>query len=141
MNSIGNDDKVVRARQAELAWHDSFYAANTAHVYPDSLDDFRKAFVRHHLTPFCDGGGSWWTDARKEMIDAIGDVRGKRTLDYGCGLGLLGIYLSSSGADVCGFDLSSTAIDVARDAAIKYALPARFDQMDAAEMAYPDDSF
>ena len=65
---------------------------------------FASFFVHHHLTPFCDGGGSWWTDARREMVDAIGDVRGKRVLDYACGFGMLGVYLSSSGADVCGFE-------------------------------------
>ena len=40
------------------------------------------------------------------MIDALGDVRGKRILDYGCGYGMLGIYLASCGAEVWGFDLS-----------------------------------
>lgn len=102
---------------------------------------FASFFVHHHLTPFCDGGGSWWTDARREMVDAIGDVRGKRVLDYACGFGMLGVYLSSSGADVCGFDLSSSAVEVAKEAALKYGLPAKFEQMDATDLTYPNGHF
>lgn len=140
MNRVQNNDDPVYSRKAELVWHNAFYA-NTRQVYPDSLEDFRRFFVRHHLTPFCDGGGSWWTDARQEMVNGIGDVRGKRVLDYGCGVGMLGIYLSSCGAEVWGFDLSSTAIEIARETALKYAQHARFEQMDAAELTYLDNFF
>ena len=141
MTSVPSGDELVRAKAAEHAWHDKFYSANARYVYPDSLEEFRKFFVRHHLTPFCDGGGSWWTDARREMVDAIGNVRGKRVLDYACGFGMLGVYLSSSGADVCGFDLSSSAVEVAKEAALKYGLPAKFEQMDATDLAYPNGHF
>lgn len=140
-NRAPSDDSLARMKESEFEWHNAFYAAHAPHLYPDSLEEFRRFFVRDHLTPFCDGGGSWWTDARKEMIDALGDVRGKRVLDYGCGYGMLGIYLSFCGAEVWGFDLSSAAIEVAKAAALKYALPAQFEQMDATELSYPDNFF
>jgi 2-polyprenyl-3-methyl-5-hydroxy-6-metoxy-1,4-benzoquinol methylase len=141
MTNVPHGDDLVRAKAAEHAWHDKFYAANARCVYPDSLEEFRSFFARHHLTPFCDGGGSWWADARREMVDALGDVRGKRVLDYACGFGMLGMYLSSSGAEVCGFDLSSAAVEVAKEAALKYGLSAKFEQMDATEPTYPDEYF
>ncbi len=141
MNRAPSNENLVQTRDAELAWHDAFYAGHAASVYPGSLEEFRRVFVRDHLTPFCDGGGSWWTDARKEMIDSLGDLQGKRILDYGCGYGMLGMYLGSCGAEVWGFDFSSAAIEAAKAAALKYELPAHFQQMDAAALLYPDDSF
>lgn len=140
-NRVPSDEDLLRTKEAELAWHDSFYAVHAAQTYPDSLEEFRRFFVRDHLTPFCDGGGSWWTDARKEMIDALGDVSGKRILDYGCGYGMLGMYLGSCGAEVWGFDLSSAAAEVAKEAALRYGLRAQFEPMDATELSYPDDFF
>ena len=128
-------------KQEERAWHDAYYNTYALSVFPNTLEEFRQVFTRSQLSPFCEGGWSWWGDARQEALDFVGDVRGLRVLDYGCGYGGLGIYLSQCGAQVSGFDLSGPAIETANSAAQRYGLAAQFAQMDAEELRYPDGSF
>ena len=75
------------------------------------------------------------------MMRLIGNVSGLRVLDYGCGSGQLGIYLSMLGAEVSGFDLSPKGIEVANWAAQKYGLQCSFRAMDAEGLEYPAESF
>ncbi|HEY4931190.1 MAG TPA: class I SAM-dependent methyltransferase [Terriglobales bacterium] len=128
-------------KQAEREWHDAFFQAHAALAHPETLEDFQKLFQLVELTPFCDGGWNWWADLRSDALDAIGEVRGLRVLDYGCGFGRLGLYMSLCGAQVLGFDLSSAAIEAANQAAHRYGLSAQFEQMDAEELRYADASF
>ena len=131
----------MTVKAAEQLWHDNFYRAHPfAAYYPDPVD-FQEHFRRAHLTPFYEGGWSWWGDARKEMMAMLGDVRGKRVLDYGCGSGNLGIYLALQGARVSGFDLSPEGIKVAQRGAAQYGLGADFQVMDAEALTYSDESF
>lgn len=51
---------------------------------------------------------------RRLMLDLIGDVRGKRVLEVGCGDGALAVELAKRGADVTGVDASERMIDAAR---------------------------
>lgn len=134
-------DSSTSTKEAERKWHDDFYRSHAKGEYPESLLEFREKFRRVELTPFCDGGWSWWADPRREALDQIGEVRGLRILDYGCGLGTLGMYLSSCGGHVWGFDLSHEATDTANDAAQRYWLSAKFETMDAENLSYPDDFF
>jgi len=46
-------------------------------------------------------------------IDALGDVRGKKILDVGCGSGLYSIYFARAGAEVAGIDFSENMIALA----------------------------
>jgi len=71
----------------------------------------------------------------------LGEVRGQRILDYGCGSGNLGIYLALQGAQVSGFDLSPEGIKIAQRGAEQYGLNAKFEVMDAESLSYPDQSF
>ncbi len=48
------------------------------------------------------------------MAEFLGDLNGRRILEYGCGLGQLSVVLARSGALVTTFDLSEASIDVAR---------------------------
>jgi 2-polyprenyl-3-methyl-5-hydroxy-6-metoxy-1,4-benzoquinol methylase len=139
---LAPDDKTVeRIKQTERAWHDSVYGTHAEYAYPDTPEDFEKIFVKGQISCFCDGGWSWWGDARREALDVVGDVSGLRVLDYGCGYGGLGLYLSRRGAQVWGFDLSAPAVETANKAAQRYGLPAEFAQMDAADLTYPDQFF
>jgi 2-polyprenyl-3-methyl-5-hydroxy-6-metoxy-1,4-benzoquinol methylase len=128
-------------KQAERDWHDAFFTAHASMAHPETLEDFRRLFQLVELTPFCDGGWNWWADLRREALATIGDVRGLRVLDYGCGFGRLGMYMSLCGAQVYGFDLSGAAIETANLAARRYGLSAQFEQMDAEELRYADASF
>src|SRR5690242_11678497 len=46
------------------------------------------------------------------VAEFLGDVRGERVLEYGCGLGVISTLLAKSGAAVTSFDLSRTSIAV-----------------------------
>jgi 2-polyprenyl-3-methyl-5-hydroxy-6-metoxy-1,4-benzoquinol methylase len=140
---VGKDVKISpnSTKEAERKWHDDFYRSHAKGEYPESLAEFREKFRRVELTPFCEGGWSWWADPRREALDQIGEVRGLRILDYGCGFGALGMYLSSCGGHVWGFDLSHEATDIANETARRYGLSAKFEPMDAENLTYPDDFF
>lgn len=49
------------------------------------------------------------------LLDLLGDVGGRATLDAGCGEGFLARILAARGASVTGIDLSSRLIAVARE--------------------------
>ncbi|MGY5883412.1 class I SAM-dependent methyltransferase [Modestobacter lacusdianchii] len=52
---------------------------------------------------------------RPAMLDLLGDVRGRRVLDAGCGSGPLAAELRARGAVVTGFDSSAVMVDLARE--------------------------
>jgi 2-polyprenyl-3-methyl-5-hydroxy-6-metoxy-1,4-benzoquinol methylase len=141
MKFAPDENTVERIKHSERTWHDSHYRMHAEYAYPETLEDFERIFVKGQISCFCDGGRSWWGDARREAISAVGGVRGLRVLDYGCGYGGLGLYLSLKGAQVWGFDLSLPAVDTANNAAQRYGLSAQFAQMDAAALTYPDEGF
>src|SRR5208283_3573807 len=78
-------DSLKAAKEAEREWHDAYYRIHAHEDYPHTLAEFRERFKRVELTDFCDGGWNWWADPRREALEAIGEVRGLRVLDYGCG--------------------------------------------------------
>ena len=55
---------------------------------------------------------------RRLILDLLGDIRGLRVLDIGCGDGSLAIELHRRGAIVTGIDRSSAMIDAAKAAAL-----------------------
>jgi ubiquinone/menaquinone biosynthesis C-methylase UbiE len=50
----------------------------------------------------------------KPLLDGLGDIRGLRVLDLGCGIGDLTMMLLDRGADVTALDISPGMVDVAR---------------------------
>jgi SAM-dependent methyltransferase len=48
------------------------------------------------------------------VAEFLGDLRGKRVVEYGCGLGRLTVLLALSGAEVAAFDLSEASVEVAK---------------------------
>lgn len=48
------------------------------------------------------------------IAEFLGDLHGKRVIEYGCGLGKLTVLLARSGADVTAVDLSEQSIEAAR---------------------------
>jgi 2-polyprenyl-3-methyl-5-hydroxy-6-metoxy-1,4-benzoquinol methylase len=136
-----NEHELEELKVVEQAWHDAQYESFAGHAFPDDFADFQERYVKGQISRFCDGGRSWWGDARREALEAVGDVKGLRILDYGCGFGGLALYLSGQGAHAWGFDLSRPAVEAANQAAQRYGLPAQFEQMDAAALTYPDEYF
>jgi SAM-dependent methyltransferase len=63
---------------------------------------------------------------RRLILDLLGDVRGKRVLDVGCGDGDLAVELARRGATVVGLDASPTMIAAARARAAQAGQPVAF---------------
>jgi SAM-dependent methyltransferase len=71
----------------------------------------------------------------------LGDLNGKRTLDYGCGHGMASVVMARHGARVTGFDLSPGYVDEARRRAIANEVDASFVTANAEELPFADESF
>lgn len=54
---------------------------------------------------------------------AIGDIKGKRILDIGCGTGMLTSKLAAAGAKVTGVDVSASMLEMAKKRAAALSLP------------------
>jgi SAM-dependent methyltransferase len=63
---------------------------------------------------------------RRLILDLLGDVRGKRVLDVGCGDGDLAVALAGRGATVVGLDPSTAMLAAARERAERAAQPVSF---------------
>lgn len=128
---------------AEREFHDQIYAQSPVEHLPATAGEFMEFYRRVHLTPFYEGGWSYWSDARAETFCLMGEVRGKRVLDFGCGAGQAGVYLALHGAEVWGFDLAPIGVQRAQELAERYRVAerARFECMDAAALRYPAEFF
>src|SRR5919204_2317223 len=128
---------------AEREFHDQIYAQSPVEHLPATADEFMEFYRRVHLTPFYEGGWSYWGDARAETFKLLGDVRGKSVLDFGCGSGQAGVYLALKGAEVWGFDLAPIGVQRAQQLAERYGVSpkARFECIDASALTYPGEFF
>ncbi len=66
---------------------------------------------------------------------------GSRMLDVGCGSGQTALPAARAGIDVTGVDIAANWVEYARARAASEGLNARFDEGDAEELPYPDESF
>jgi SAM-dependent methyltransferase len=73
----------------------------------------------------------------------LGDLRGRRVVEYGCGLGRFSVLLARAGASVSAFDISERSVEVARDRATSLGVADRIDFRVAAgeDLPYEDASF
>ncbi len=54
------------------------------------------------------------------ILSSLGDIRGKKILDIGCGAGEAAVYFAKKGADVTAIDISERMLDVAKGLAKRY---------------------
>jgi SAM-dependent methyltransferase len=66
---------------------------------------------------------------------------GDRLLDVACGSGQLALLAARAGAHVTGVDIATNSIEAARARAGADGIAARFDEGDAEELPYADESF
>lgn len=79
----------------------------------------------------------------KQLVDYLGDVKGKKVLNLGCGLGEEAVYLAKLGANVVAIDISKGMIDATKKLAKKYKVEKKitYHQMDAEKLTFKDNSF
>ncbi len=75
--------------------------------------------------------------------DFLGDISGKKVLEYGCGLGAISVLLAKSGARVTAFDLSSASVAVAHKRSMSNDVETKVDAVVAngERLPYADESF
>ncbi len=74
--------------------------------------------------------------APERELRLLGDVRGKRVLDLGCGTGQAAIALARQGATVIAVDASADQIDVARERAARAEVRIEWHRGDLADLAF-----
>lgn len=72
-----------------------------------------------------------------DLFEMMGDIRGKKVLDLGCGTGRMAEYLRKFGAEVVGIDISEKMLEIAR----KKVGSATFVQGDVEDLPFEDESF
>ncbi len=115
---------------AERAFHDR-QARQRLAAYaerPDRLVFADAAYLDHE---------SWIRPA----FEHLGDVRGQRVLDYGCGHGMAAVVLARRGARVIGFDLSPGYLAEARRRASANGVTIDFVQADGERLPFAPASF
>ena len=80
-------------------------------------------------------------DFRQVMASELGDLRGKRVLDFGCGMGEESMYLASMGALVTAIDISEVGVDLALQRSEFNCLPIETLVTDCLHSGLPDASF
>ena len=77
----------------------------------------------------------------RPAFERLGEMRGKRVLDYGCGHGMASVVLARRGAIVTGFDLSGRYVEEARRRAVANEVEASFVQANAETLPFEEASF
>jgi ubiquinone/menaquinone biosynthesis C-methylase UbiE len=77
----------------------------------------------------------------RPAFDRLGEVAGKRVLDFGCGHGMAAVVLARKGAKVTGFDLSSGYIGEAHRRALANQVDVDFVQANGERLPFADQSF
>ncbi len=78
---------------------------------------------------------------RRLILDLLGDVRGRRVLDVGCGDGELAVELAKRGAHVAGIDAAPSMIDAAQQRAASAEADVDFRIAPAQEIPFPREQF
>jgi ubiquinone/menaquinone biosynthesis C-methylase UbiE len=97
---------------------------NEISPYYQAEHDIPTGFV--HYGPHC---------PNEDKLQLIGDVRGKRVLEVGCGGGQCSIAFAKRGAVVTGVDLSDAQIAYARESAQREGVQATFHQCSAEDLS------
>jgi len=77
----------------------------------------------------------------KSFVDRMGIKPGARVLDVACGTGNTAIPAAKSGAKVTGVDIATNLLAQAKQRAANEKLNIRFEEGDAEELPYADESF
>lgn len=115
---------------SEREFHDrqSGQRAETFARHPDRLRFADTTYLSHE---------TWIEPAFRRL----GDVRGLRVLDFGCGHGMAAVVLARRGARVTAFDLSFGYLDEARQRARANGVAVHFVLADGNRLPFADHSF
>lgn len=75
------------------------------------------------------------------VLEQLGDLKGRRVLELGCGAGEGSVYFAIQGAQAIATDISSGMVAVVDRVAEKYGVRVQAHRMTAETIEYPDQSF
>jgi ubiquinone/menaquinone biosynthesis C-methylase UbiE len=75
------------------------------------------------------------------ILSQLGDIRGKRLLDLGCGAGENSVYFALQGADCLATDYSPGMVEVALQLAQRHGVRVEGKTVNAMALDFPDSSF
>lgn len=75
------------------------------------------------------------------VVEQLGDLKGKRVLELGCGAGEGSVYFATKGANAVATDISTGMVAVVHRVAEKYGVKVAAHRMTAEVIDYPDASF
>ena len=115
------DEQAFHDRQAQSRWTD-------LRACPDDLIVRDDEYLEHE---------PWIRPA----LDALGDLRGRRILDFGCGHGMAAVVLARRGARVTAFDLSGGYVFEASALAVANGVNIAFVQANGEQLPFADETF
>jgi SAM-dependent methyltransferase len=83
----------------------------------EAIKQYGKSFKAYHNWRTKESPQGWFYNDYLEIPavnDLLGDIRGKKVLDFGCGTGIYAKALVKKGAEVKGFDISEDMFSIAR---------------------------
>ena len=75
------------------------------------------------------------------ILERLGDIRGKKILELGCGAGEASVYFAKQGASVTATDISPGMLDVVQKVSCKHGVTVETKKCSACDIAFPDSSF
>lgn len=110
--------------QKEEVFHDEW--ANSVNVDEVMVDEFFEACT---------------SPENRFIMKSLGDVRGKKIIELGCGLGEAAVYFAKKGAEVVATDISSGMCELVKKVAQKHGVTLSTAQAYADKMPFPDETF
>ena len=81
------------------------------------------------------------TPENKYLIKKIGDIKGKKLLEIGCGFGEASVYFAKQGAEVTATDLSGEMLNIALELAKKHNVEIKTLKSASDKIEVEDESF
>jgi SAM-dependent methyltransferase len=115
----------------------------TEQAFHDRQARQRAATFRHQPGELCFEDAAYLNHETwiRPAFAQLGDLAGRRVLDFGCGHGMAAVVLARAGARVTAFDLSPGYLDEAGTRARANGVAVAFVQADGERLPFADDSF
>lgn len=114
--------------------------ANYSHIFDNEIKYYGKN-ITSSSGDYDLESESFFRKANLKFKKILGDVKNKKILDVGCGVGSLSFYLAKKDANVIGIDLSKNSIEFCKKEAQKKELTIEFKEMNAQIPDFEDESF
>lgn len=124
MNAKDNTESQANQKQTEELFHD---------LWASSVDP-RSVLVEDAMTAATCPEHRW-------LVSQLGEIRGQRVLDLGCGCGEAAVWFAKQGADVVACDLSSEFLALVNRVAALHAVRLETKQSDAETLPFKDEEF